>query len=183
MYSENMPSGLKVYTDFISDKEECDLLNNINKEKWDHSLPRRTQHYGYRYDYRSKSLDIASPIPEWIKPITDKMIEQKLIEKEPDQIIINEYTPGQGIHAHTDRIDIFGDIIVSLSLGSGCSFIFTKPYKEYAMYLLPHTLIIMEDDSRYKWRHEIPSRKTDYVNDQRIKRSIRISITFRYVKK
>ena len=43
------------------------------------------------------------------------------------QLIVNEYTPGQGISAHTDA-KIFGDNIITLSLGSHCGFVFTKIY-------------------------------------------------------
>jgi alkylated DNA repair dioxygenase AlkB len=35
------------------------------------------------------------------------------------QVIINEYTPGQGIAAHIDHKGSFGPIVASLSLLSG----------------------------------------------------------------
>lgn len=39
-------------------------------------------------------------------------------------MIINEYEPGQGISPHIDNINLFKDIIVSLSLSSDCIMIF-----------------------------------------------------------
>jgi hypothetical protein len=38
--------GLEIYEDFISTREERDLIASVDKEKWDLSLRRRTQHYG-----------------------------------------------------------------------------------------------------------------------------------------
>jgi alkylated DNA repair dioxygenase AlkB len=35
-----------------------------------------------------------------------------------NQLIINEYEPGQGINPHVDNTTLFTDTVVSLSLGS-----------------------------------------------------------------
>lgn len=43
-----------------------------------------------------------------------------------DQLIINEYTPGQGINPHIDNPTLFSSPIVSLSLGSDCVMEFDK---------------------------------------------------------
>ncbi len=43
-----------------------------------------------------------------------------------DQLIVNEYQPGQGISPHIDNKTLFSDIIVSLSLGSNAVMIFEK---------------------------------------------------------
>lgn len=37
-----------------------------------------------------------------------------------NQLIINEYNPGQGINPHIDNPILFSSPIVSLSLGSDC---------------------------------------------------------------
>jgi len=42
-------------------------------------------------------------------------------------------------------------------------------------------LIVFSDEARYKWRHEIPARKTDKVNGLEKIRSWRVSLTFRNV--
>ncbi len=46
--------GLKFAEEFITPAEEVLLLENINKQPWNASLKRRTQHYGFEYDYQSK---------------------------------------------------------------------------------------------------------------------------------
>lgn len=39
---------------------------------------------------------------------------------QPDQMIINHYTPGQGIHPHVDKTHCFEGVVGSLGLGSSC---------------------------------------------------------------
>ena len=46
-----------------------------------------------------------------------------MFPQRPNQLIVNEYTPGQGIHAHIDR-DLFEDGIVAISLLSDIQMIF-----------------------------------------------------------
>ena len=48
-------------------------------------------------------------------------------------------------------------------------------------YVKPNSVYIMTGDSRYKWTHEMPSTKSDKVDDKKILRSRRVSITFRNV--
>ena len=44
------------------------------------------------------------------------------------------------------------------------------------------SLIVMRDESRYKWSHEIPARAHDSKNGRIVRRQRRISVTFRRVK-
>ena len=104
--------GLQMVEDFITEDEEKELLELINGEEWSKSISRRTQHYGYVYNYRSKNAkQKGNPIPEW------KILEKVKKYIEFEQVIINEYKPGQGIYWHIDAPSAFGDTIVSLSLG------------------------------------------------------------------
>lgn len=132
------------------------------------------QHYGYRYDYTSKSLSSnVQPIPDWLKPLMGKL------DSNFDQVIINKYEPGQGISAHTDHTSLFGDTVVSISLCSATTMTFTKPGKLYIdLRLNPRSALWLQKDSRYKWKHEIPSR----MSDSKVPRRRRISITFRKIR-
>jgi len=187
--------GLTLIPDFITDDEEEMLICNINKQPWNTSLKRLTQHYGYTYNYSSKSIDRvkdkAPNIPDWISVFTDRMLNDRYISVKPDQVIINRYLPGEGISAHIDAPYLFKDRIYSISLGSSCKMIFRKEndtLSPYIYQLMPRTLLIMEDDARYKYTHEIPSVKNDMflvnpllTRKKRVKRTTRYSITFRNV--
>jgi alkylated DNA repair dioxygenase AlkB len=99
----------------------------------------------------------------------------------PDQVIINEYQPGQGITPHIDCIPCFGETIVSISLNSPCVMEFThsNANERIVKLLEPRSLIVLEGDARYKWQHAIPKRKTDNWSGQKFTRGRRISLTFR----
>lgn len=180
--------GLKLYHSFISPKEEKELLHCIDKSIWLSDLKRRVQHYGYKYDYRAKKIDntyFLGELPVWLKVIAQKMIDSNAIDFIPDQAIINEYETGQGIAPHIDCEPCFGDTIISLSLGSTCIMNFEQASdlsNKIGIFIEPRTLLVMQDESRYKWLHSIPQRKSDSFNDHIIRRNRRVSITFRKVK-
>ncbi|WP_025144351.1 alpha-ketoglutarate-dependent dioxygenase AlkB [Pedobacter jeongneungensis] len=176
--------GLDYREDFITPEEEDNLLANIAAEPWLGDLKRRVQHYGWKYDYRARSLDYnmyLGPLPVWIEVIADKLIQQGLIKECPDQVIINEYKPGQGIANHVDCEPCFGDTIISLSLGSACTmnFIESLSKQKREVILKPRSVVAISAQARYDWSHGIPARLADEIDGIRVNRSLRISMTFR----
>lgn len=102
-----------------------------------------------------------------------------------DQVIINEYKPGQGISSHIDCEPCFEDTIVSLSLGSGCIMDFTSKFnktQKIPVWLEPRSLVILSGEARDAWLHGIAARKTDAWNGRKCERQRRVSLTFRKVK-
>jgi alkylated DNA repair dioxygenase AlkB len=185
----NQIIGLRVYFDFITKQEESELLNNIDKNEWLPDLKRRVQHFGYKYDYKARRIDktfYIGEIPNWMAVLFSRLQDQKVIDFNPDQAIINEYIDDQGIAAHIDCEPCFGDIIISISLGGQCVMNFqreatTKEQDKIPLLIPPRTLIVMTGESRYNWYHGIPPRKSDKFNEQVHKRQRRVSITFRKV--
>lgn len=180
----NMINGLTITPNFISQDYEQELIKNILDEPWNTDLNRRTQHYGYKYNYRNQNIsssDYLGEFPEWLNILTDYVTEKAKLERKPDQIIINEYFPGQGISPHTDVKTIFDNHICSLSLGSNVMMHFTQQKSKIDYYLERCSLLEICDDARYKWMHSIVGRKTDKIDGQNMNRSTRYSITFRKV--
>lgn len=179
--------GLKYVEDFISDTEHKEIWEAINKETWLDDLKRRVQHYGYKYDYKRRSLDYTmyiGDIPQWTKFIAERIVSKGFMKYLPDQLIVNEYKSGQGIADHIDCEPCFEDTIISLSLGSPCIMDFkNKDDKKdkHELLLEPKSLVVITDDARYKWTHGIPSREKDKWLGQTIFRQTRISLTFRKV--
>ncbi len=170
--------GLTYIPDFVTRDEEAGLTASIDKQPWLTDLKRRVQHYGYKYDYKARTVTndaYLGPLPEWIDPVA-----QKLAFK-PDQAIVNEYLPGQGISAHVDCVPCFDDTIASLSLGSGAIMQFTNAGRKEEIYLEPCSLITLSGPARYEWTHAIPARKSDKVYGFKIERDRRISLTFRNI--
>jgi alkylated DNA repair dioxygenase AlkB len=181
-----MISGLKIVNDYINAPQQHDLLTTVDEALWLTDLSRRVQHYGYKYDYKRRRIDpdlYVGPLPPWAARLATRLHAEGHTPTLPDQCIVNEYEPGQGISAHVDCEPCFGDVICSVSLGSGCMMVFQHGAtgEKREAYLKPGSLVVMRDESRYLWTHAIPARKTDRLNGQRVARGRRVSLTFRTV--
>lgn len=179
--------GLQYIENFITDKEHNEIINAINNSGWLSDLKRRVQHYGYKYDYKKRSIDYSlylGDLPEWAKPITLKIVAEGYMKNLPDQLIVNEYKPGQGIADHIDCEPCFDDTIISLSLCSSCIMEFknkTNRNQKHEILLQPKSLVIITGESRYNWTHGIPAREKDKWQDKTVYRKTRLSLTFRKV--
>ncbi len=179
-------SGLQYIPDFISMQEEEILIKFINDGNWLKDLKRRVQHYGYKYDYRSKRIDPSMQIgglPEWTWFLSLIWFDKDVFNVTPDQLIVNEYLAGQGIGAHVDCEPCFGETIASLSLGSSCvmDFVNLKSKEKAEVLLEPRSLIILNGEARHDWTHGIAARKEDVFNGAKFERGTRYSMTFRNV--
>jgi alkylated DNA repair dioxygenase AlkB len=182
-----MLPGLTYLEAWIDEKTQENLLSTIDQQAWSNELKRRVQHYGYRYDYQARNLDPKQrlgDLPEWLALVCQRLQSEVFQGSPPEQVIINEYQPGQGIAAHIDRMS-FGPIICSLSLGSGCEMLFSKQSESsrLSLYLQPRSLLILSGKARQEWRHQIPARKNDKMGELSIPRKRRISLTFRTLTK
>lgn len=178
--------GLKIYKNYLTEEQEQNLIEHINSEPqiWNNDLERRTQQYGYKYDYGARRLTDAPTIPAFLIDQICRLIDDGLMISVPDQCIINEYTPGQGISPHIDHPLLFDDEIASISLGSPCIMEFNiDGDAEERIYLRRRSLLVMKGEARSKYKHSIPARTYDCIDGVRYKRETRISITFRTIKK
>lgn len=76
--------GLQLLDNFISEQDESNLI----QQPWDTSISRRTQHYGFRYDYTNKdAANSAAPIPDWCNPIIDKMLADNLLKERRTNLV------------------------------------------------------------------------------------------------
>ena len=179
--------GLRYIENYITEDEQAQLLAQVDKVPWLKDLKRRVQHYGFKYNYKARKVDMSmrvGKLPEWLKVLSVELYQEGYMPKVADQVIVNEYLPGQGISAHIDCEPCFQDTIVSLSLGSSCIMNFTHRLdktQKYPVLLDPGSLIVLSDEARYNWFHEIPGRKSDMWDDVKYPRQRRVSLTFRKV--
>lgn len=162
------------------------MIDLIDAAPWREDLSRRVQHYGYRYDYRSRSVDASmylGELPLWARELDARLLASGLTSRRSDQVIVNEYEPGQGIAPHVDCEPCFDGIIASISLGSACvmTFIEIATRRKEPVLLAPRSLTVMTGPSRYTWRHGIAKTLTDRIAGQLQRRNRRISLTFRKV--
>ena len=178
--------GLRYMPAFVDESHERDLLAAIDAEPWLGDLQRRVQHHGYRYDYKARKVEPSmylGPLPAWAQPLAGRLAADGHMPATPDQLIVNEYQPGQGITAHVDCVPCFGPVICSVTLGSSCAMKLDEVggEREEELLLERGNLLVLSGPARYEWRHAIPGRKSDRIEGRVIPRGRRVSLTFRNV--
>ncbi|MEJ0062277.1 MAG: alpha-ketoglutarate-dependent dioxygenase AlkB [Alphaproteobacteria bacterium] len=181
-----MIPGLSHLPDFITGAEEAALLDSVDAQPWLSDLKRRVQHYGYRYDYKARAVTqdlYLGPLPDWLADYAARLHRNGTFPTVPDQVIVNEYQPGQGIAPHIDCVPCFAETITSLSLGSPCVMNFARSDtgQKTSLLLEPRSLLILSGEARYRWTHAIAARKSDKWNGAFFARGRRVSLTFRKV--
>jgi alkylated DNA repair dioxygenase AlkB len=173
--------GLRVVTDFITEDEEQQLVEEIDSMPWLMDLARRVQHHGWRYNYKSRRVDPTGqlgPLPDWAQVIAQRLVAQNLLEELPDQVIVNEYIRNQGISKHVDCLPCFRGAVAAVSFCESWEMIFHSPRKQKIARVLPRrSVVIFSGESRTLWKHEIPKRLKEPWGE----RGRRLSLTFRKI--
>lgn len=185
MHSLSVP-GLFAQNDIITPETEIEIIQWLDKQTWSDALSRRTQHYGYEYQYNTTTLQKSKEFQGPLEAIRQFLIDNKIMNR-VDQCIVNEYYKAQGIGKHIDgkrgnNPNIFGPIIISISLGEDTNIIYSRNNLKEEVYVPRRSLLVMSGDSRYEWTHEIPRRATIKTDTEIVKKSDnyrRISLTFR----
>ena len=183
-------NGLFYKKNFIKNSLHDELLEYLSddNEFWKSIIPnnsnsRKVMHFGYAYNYTTNNIhEKAEKMPKIIKKLRKNLKKYFSNYKQFNQCIINKYLPGQGISKHIDRTE-FGNTICCVTIGSGAVMKFTQFNNTVEVNTTPRSLYVMTNDARYKWRHEMENRKYDIINEEKIERGIRYSITFRIVTK
>lgn len=175
--------GFTLHKQFFDDATEENLIKEIDSQQWIVDYDRKLQYYGYRNELESPFglIEYPIPIPTLIRELANEIFENDLLKYQPDQVIINEYLPGQGIRPHKDR-NYYENQICGVNLGSDCIMRFTRNKVVVDIEIPRRSIYIMQDDARSKWLHSIPPRKKDKVDGTIKIRDRRISITYRKVK-
>ena len=179
--------GLRCIKNYITADRHDKLLAQVDEQPWLDDIKRRVQHYGFKYNYRARKVNYdmhIGELPGWLEELSKELYKDKYMPEVADQVIVNEYLPGQGISAHIDCEPCFKDTIVSLSLGSNCVMNFTNKLdraKRIPIWLEPRSLIVLKGEARYQWLHSIPARGSDEWEGERHDRQRRVSLTFRKV--
>jgi alkylated DNA repair dioxygenase AlkB len=178
--------GLTYVADYLRPDEHDRLVATIDRQPRLTALQRRVQHYGYRYDYKARKVSrdfYLGRLPVWAAEIAQRFHGEGWFATPPDQLIVNEYQPGQGISKHVDCVPCFGPTVVSLSLGSTCvmELAEAKTRRKVPLLLAPRSAVVLRGDARSRWTHAVPARKRDAFGGRVYLRSRRLSLTFRTV--
>lgn len=194
------PVGLYLTPNFISPEEETNIIAWLDAQPWSDALSRRTQHYGYIYDYKSKNVNHtpAPPISGPLLEIANKLRDKTILN--PVQCIVNEYYYNQGIAAHIDNRQ-FGNVIITISLNADAIMNFTRDItkiihndsgtpiyiqekEQFDAFLPRRSIAMLSQNARYEWKHEIKKTATYFnpITQTKVtkpKDYRRISLTFR----
>ena len=128
----------------------------------------------------------VGPLPAWLDDLAQRLFrEMGSFDRPPDQAIVNEYLPGQGIAMHIDR-HCFGDMVATVNLGDTWQMDFRPLNADRSrmvhMPLVPGSALILADEARHRWLHGIAKRRRERLPHGGWRpRERRVSVTFRTV--
>ena len=177
LFDAPLIAGLSYCEDVIGSAEEQSLIDHLAAADLSpfrfHGWlgNRKTQSFGWRYDFDDASFSPAEPIPEWLTPVRDTAA--RFAGVEPDDfvhVLLARYDPDAGIGWHRDR-DVF-DKVVGISLATSATLRFRrrKPggFDRVSLDVAPRSAYLLSGEVRWDWEHRItPGDK------------LRFSITFR----
>ena len=177
LFHEPLIAGLEYAVDFISEAEEKELLARLSALElapfrfhgWLGN--RRTQSFGWRYDFEDSSFTPTQPVPDWLHLLRSKAAAFAGVS--PDEfahVLLARYDPGAGIGWHRDR-DVF-DRVVGVSLNTPATLRFRQRvptgFRRASLEVEPRSAYLLSGEVRHRWEHSIAA------GDQ-----LRFSITFR----
>jgi DNA oxidative demethylase len=132
---------------------------------------RKTQSFGWRYDFEDATFTPAEPLPEWLHPLRAKAAAfAKLAPDDFVHVLLARYDPGAGIGWHRDR-DVF-DEVVGISLGTPATLRFRQRtpagFRRAKLEVAPRSAYLLSGEARHDWEHSIAPGE-----------HLRFSITFR----
>jgi alkylated DNA repair dioxygenase AlkB len=174
--------GLQYVPEYLNAAAHDRLLAAVDSQPWLMSVDHRVQIYGYNYSHAKRAAFRIGDLPAWVTDLAVRLCDDGLLPKVPDQLVANDYPPGSGIFAHIDQA-VFGNVVASVSLGSTCVMRFSHGASGRTEELLlePRSVLVLSDEARWSWQHEIPARTADTWLDDERPRSRRVSLTFRVV--
>src|SRR3954468_15478728 len=92
--------GLRYLPNYLSETDERSLVEAIDREPWNTEWRRRRQPYGAGHG----SIADVPPLPAWGRELTDRLFADGITDVSFDQMLVNEYVPGQGIASHRDYL-------------------------------------------------------------------------------
>jgi alkylated DNA repair dioxygenase AlkB len=132
---------------------------------------RKTQSFGWRYDFDDASFQRTESLPDWLHPLGEAAAAfAKLRPKDFVHVLLARYDPRAGIGWHRDR-DVF-DQVVGISLNTPATLRFRQRtgsgFRRASLEVAPRSAYLLSGESRWEWEHRI------VPGDQ-----LRFSITFR----
>jgi DNA oxidative demethylase len=177
LFDAPLIAGLCYVEEVIGEVEERALVERL------HSLDlapfrfhgwlgnRKTQSFGWRYDFEDASFTPAAPVPDWLLPLRSRAADVANVKADNFvHVLLARYDPGAGIGWHRDR-DVF-EQVVGISLSSAAVLRFRRRtgsgFSRAKLEVVPRSAYLLSGEARHEWEHSIAPGE-----------SLRFSITFR----
>jgi alkylated DNA repair dioxygenase AlkB len=164
LFDTPLIAGLDYREEFITAAEESALIERLSAldlspfrfHGWLGN--RKTQSFGWRYDFDDSSFSPTDPIPVWLQPLRDKAAEFARVEPvDFIHALLARYDPGAGIGWHRDR-DVF-DKVVGLSLNTPATLRFRRRiptgFERAKLEVAPRSAYLLAGEARHDWEHSI----------------------------
>ena len=174
--------GIRYIPDYLDRDAHDQLLFAIDSHRWLTTVDHRVQVHGYHYNHRARDAYRLGELPAWAAALATRLYQDGFIATIPNQLVANEYQRGEGFFDHVDQ-PVFGDVVISVSLGSTCAmrFTHTEPDASHELLLEPASVLVLSGEARWHWKHGIPARSLDVWQGREYQRSRRVSLTFRSI--
>ena len=194
LQGENAPvkgiAGLHYHPEFLTPEQQAECISMVDAavNEWRNDISRRTQHYGWRYDYRARAITpdmYLGQLPRWLQQLAEQL-QLELVQEDgtpmfgrpPEQVIVNEYVGAQGIRPHIDHPG-FGPTICTISLLENWEMdLSIRRNQNHPALLEAGSCLTMTGESRSRWYHGIETRQKEPGGRRRGRR---VSLTFRTV--
>jgi alkylated DNA repair protein (DNA oxidative demethylase) len=177
LFDAPLIAGLAYREEVIGEREEDALVEHLVAAELSpfrfHGWlgNRKTQSFGWRYDFDDASFSPAEPVPDWLEPL--RATAATIAGVRPEDfvhVLLARYDPGAGIGWHRDR-DVFEKVVgFSLMTPATLRFRRRRPrgFDRATLDVAPRSAYLLAGESRWDWEHSI-------VPGDRL----RFSITFR----
>ena len=161
------PEGFQYFPDFLTNKEEIDLIESISKIEL-HTFTfqgfeakRKVASFGYDYNFDNRSITKGEPIPKIFNPLIAKVSAALSISANDfAELLLLEYPVDSVINWHRDAPPF--DLIAGISLLADCKFRLRPQEKikqsRSSVISFPvhrRSLYVMQGPSRSDWQHSI----------------------------
>jgi alkylated DNA repair dioxygenase AlkB len=156
--------GLKYEDALISEREELALIARIAAldlapfrfHGWLGN--RKTQSFGWRYDFQDASFAPAEVLPDWLMPVRERAAAFSGLDAQDFvHVLIARYDSGAGIGWHRDR-DVF-EQVVGVSLATPAVLRFRQRtvtgFRRAKVELAPRSAYLLSGEARHDWEHSI----------------------------
>ena len=177
LFDTPLIAGLGYRQNILSEVEERALLTRLGAMElapfrfhgWLGN--RKTQSFGWRYDFEDASFTPAEPIPDWLGAAREKAADIANVQPQDFvHVLLARYDPGAGIGWHRDR-DVF-EKVVGFSLNTLATLRFRQRtptgFKRANVEVAPRSAYLLSGEARHDWEHSIAPGQ-----------ELRFSITFR----